>query len=170
MADPRMNSLHLEPVRRQDFRRAREDLLNACGQQTLCAQVQPAEPASFSSHTFIQNQDEKAVAPTEHWLADREYIYPLKLGINTVGRSSDNDVVVADAFVSRRQCAILVHHNHTCELHDTASKNGTFLNGAKLEGPTRLKPGDEIRICDRVLVFRSRSEGADGQPTHTLAE
>lgn len=169
MADPRMNSLHLEPVRRQDFRRAREDLMNACGQQTLCAQA-AGDPESSASMTFIQNRDQKALPPAEHWLADRDFIYPLKLGINTVGRSSDNDVVVADAFVSRRQCAILVHHNHTCELHDTASKNGTYLNGARLQGPTRLKPGDEIRICDRVLVFRSRSEGRDAQPTHTLAE
>ena len=37
---------------------------------------------------------------------------PLKVGLNTLGRSSDNDVIIAEEFVSRRHCTILIH------LHD----------------------------------------------------
>ncbi len=80
----------------------------------------------------------------------------MKVGLNTVGRSSDNDVVVSDCFISRRHCAILVHSEDGYELHDTASKNGVFLNGARLACPTSLKSGDTIRICDRQFVFVSR--------------
>ena len=47
-------------------------------------------------------------ASTTGW-SIKEYIYPLKVGINTVGRSPDNDVVVQDCYISRRHCAILVH-------------------------------------------------------------
>jgi pSer/pThr/pTyr-binding forkhead associated (FHA) protein len=78
-----------------------------------------------------------------------------------VGRAPDNDVVISDAYVSRRQCAILVHAGDGCELHDVASKNGTFLNGQKLDGPTLLHDGDEIRMCDRQLVFVLRGDASN---------
>jgi pSer/pThr/pTyr-binding forkhead associated (FHA) protein len=67
----------------------------------------------------------------------------------------DNDVVISDGSVSRRHCAILVHTQRGCELHDTASKNGTFLNGKRVMGPTRLSDGDQIRMCDHTVVFKS---------------
>jgi pSer/pThr/pTyr-binding forkhead associated (FHA) protein len=37
-----------------------------------------------------------------------------------------------------------------------ASKNGTLVNGHKINGPTRLKPGDRITLCSRQLVFLIR--------------
>jgi pSer/pThr/pTyr-binding forkhead associated (FHA) protein len=92
----------------------------------------------------------------------------LKIGVNTVGRSSENDVVVRDAYISRRHCAILVHLHNGCELHDTASKNGTYLNGKRLDGPHRLQSGDEIRICERQFVFMTKEDprvAAEHSPT-----
>jgi hypothetical protein len=174
MADPRLNSLHLEPARRQDYRRAREALLQSRGMQTLYAErergEEPDDPRS--SHTCIRNVDGSPPAGVDLWLVDKDFVYPLKVGLNTMGRSADNDVVVEDLYVSRRHCAVLVHHDRTCELHDTASKNGTFLNGTRISGPTPVKSGDEIRICNRQFVFLTK----DGKPsgpsplTHTLAE
>src|SRR5262245_5041032 len=154
MGDPRLNSLHLDPTRRQEFRRAREVLLQTRGNETIYAERKRDEEPDPGS-TFIQNNDGKA-APTnlEMWLVDREFIYPLKIGLNTLGRSADNDVVVEDLYISRRHCAILVHHDNSCVLQDTASKNGTYLNGAKISEPTKLRPGDEIRICNRQFVFQ----------------
>jgi pSer/pThr/pTyr-binding forkhead associated (FHA) protein len=70
-------------------------------------------------------------------------------------------VVVEDAYVSRRHCAVLVHAGNYCELHDVASKNGTYLNGRKIECPTRLKAGDEIRMCNKNLVFMSTAAAAE---------
>ena len=154
MVDPRLNSVHLEAPRRQDFRRAREALFQAHGGQTLCAEQGVDEPADCPSNTLIQKDGRQDLSlRLQFWLADDQYIYPLKVGLNTVGRSSDNNVVVADCCISRRHCAILMHTRRGCELHDTASKNGTFLNGAKVDRPTALKSGDAIRICDRQFVF-----------------
>jgi FHA domain len=153
--DPRLNSIHLEAPRREDYRRARGALLDARGNHTLYAEREAVEPASSPSNTLIQKANQPKSAGLKCWLADDQYIYPLKIGLNTLGRSSDNDVVVADCFISRRHCAILVHSNQGYELHDTASKNGTFLNGAKLACPTALKSGDTIRICERQFVFVS---------------
>src|SRR5262249_22781665 len=149
MGDPRLNSLHLDPTRRQEFRRAREVLLQTRGNETIYAERKRDEEPDPGS-TFIQNNKGNAATPTnlETWLVDREFIYPLKVGLNTLGRSADNDVVVEDLYISRRHCAILVHHDNTCVLQDVASKNGTFINGARIAGPTVLKPGDEIPICN----------------------
>jgi hypothetical protein len=171
MGDPRLNSLHLDPTRRQDYRRAREELLKSRGSETIYAERQRDENVD-SNNTFIRNQGGSAPSTLEYWLVDREYIYPLKIGLNTMGRSADNDVVVEDLYVSRRHCAILVHHDNNYVLHDTASKNGTFLNGAKISGPTPIKAGDEIRICNRNFVFLTRADASDpppGSPTRTVA-
>ena len=77
----------------------------------------------------------------------------------------DNDVVIENGHISRRHCAIVVHVRTGCEIHDVASKNGTFLNGERLAGSVHLKSGDEIRMCDRNFVFMSK-QGAEGQAGH----
>ena len=151
MADPRLNSVHLDPPRRADYRRAREQLLGACGQQTLALDQAPAD-----EHQAVQTypSGEKASpAGAKYWLVDQDGVHNLKVGLNTIGRMPDNDVSVPDGSVSRRHCAIVVHATRGCELYDTASKNGTFVNGQKIAGPTQLKPGDHIRLCDRQFVF-----------------
>jgi pSer/pThr/pTyr-binding forkhead associated (FHA) protein len=172
MADPRLNSIHLDPSRRADYRRARDELLRARGINTLAveAEADSAAPLGANPNTIIQQGTDRTPPGLHYWLVDNEYIYPLKVGINTVGRSPDNDVVVQDCYISRRHCAILVHSHETCELHDTASKNGTYVNGNRIAGPTRLKSGDEIRICDQRLVFVARNTPPDkANPTQTLA-
>jgi pSer/pThr/pTyr-binding forkhead associated (FHA) protein len=174
MGDPRLNSLHLDPTRRQEFRRAREVLLQARGNETIFAERKRSEESDPGT-TFIHNNKGNAPPATlDLWLVDREFIYPLKVGLNTLGRSADNDVVVEDLYISRRHCAILVHHDNTCVLQDVASKNGTFINGARISGPTPLKAGDEIRICNRQFVFQTRAASPDGpaappNPTRTIA-
>jgi FHA domain len=172
MSDPRLNSIHLEAPRRQLFRHAREMMLKARGQHTLNVEKQEAGDAiSGGSKTQIEKKNALAGLETEFCLMDVDCVYPLKFGINTVGRSSENDVVIPDAFVSRRHCAILVHHSTLCELFDTASKNGTFLNGSKIAKATRLRTGDEIRMCDRNYVFISKHDAAGaGARTQTIIE
>jgi len=165
MNDPRLNSVHLEFPRREDFRRARGMLLGARGTHTVALENHDGLLGVNPSRTMIEDLAEPAQATSEYWLLDGEGIYPLKIGVNTIGRLPDNDVVLQGPYVSRRHCAILVHAGDGCELYDIASKNGTYINGARLDGPTRLSSGDEIRMCDRNFVFMSKN-GAEGQPGH----
>src|SRR5262245_53769027 len=114
MVDPRLNSIHLEAPRRQEFRRARDGLLGARGYQTVLAEQSPAD----GPHTLVEAAVPVAMPPgLKIYLVDREYVYPLKIGLNTIGRSPDNDVVLQDGYVSRRHCAVLVHANLQVELH-----------------------------------------------------
>jgi hypothetical protein len=152
MSDPRLCSIHLETLpRRQEYRRAREQLLNACGQQTLA--IDQAQFAALRSGLAPPPESPAGQTATKFWLVDRDAFYPLKVGLNTIGRMPDNDVAVLDGSVSRRHCAVVVHATRGCELYDTASKNGTFLNGERVSAPTPLKPGDQIRLCERQFIF-----------------
>jgi hypothetical protein len=164
MPDPRLNSVHLNPDRRQDYRRAREALLQRCGSLTLFNQdLQREQCSGPSGMTAVHGDGSRPASPPGAgcWLAARDLLYPLGVGVNTLGRSSDNDIVVDDAFASRRHCVVLVHSDHTCELHDTASKNGTFVNGVRVTASTPLHPGDEVRICGRTFLFMTASSSSD---------
>lgn len=157
MSDPHLNSMHLDFPRRDNFRQAREALLGACGLHTLAAEKR--EFGRGGSCTMVQDQQGPIPADSDFWLMDQDGIYPLRVGVNTIGRLPDNDVVIQGPYVSRRHCAILVHAGDGCELYDIASKNGTYVNGLRLCGPTQLSSGDEIRMCDRQFIFMTRKKG-----------
>ena len=166
MNDPRLNSVHLEFPRREDFRRAREALLEGRGMHTMAVEKASGLLRGGDSHTMVENPRERPPSAADFWLMDREGIYPLKIGVNTIGRLPDNDVVIQGPYVSRRHCAILVHAGDGCELYDIASKNGTYINGLRLSGPTHLAAGDEIRMCDRNFVFMSKKGEKGVGPAH----
>jgi len=165
MNDPRLNSVHLEFPRRQDFRRARDGLLDARGLHTLAVENHDGLLGRGESCTMMPDQRDPILPDSDYWLADQQGIYPLRTGVNTIGRLPDNDVVIQGAYVSRRHCAILIHAGVGCEVHDVASKNGTYVNGLRLCGPTKLSAGDEIRMCDRQFIFMSKNAPKD-QPGH----
>lgn len=152
MPDPRLCSMHLETEpRREDFRRAREALLGGCGQQTLA--ISPEQLEELNAQLTQNSEAQLQSAAKTYWIRGSDGIHSLKTGLNTIGRLPDNDVPVSDGSVSRRHCAIVVHVTRGCEVYDTASKNGTFVNGHRIVGPTALKVGDYIRVCDRQFVF-----------------
>ena len=39
-------------------------------------------------------------------------------------------------------------------MEDLGSKNGSFVRGIRMTGPTTLQPGDDVRIGPFTLVFR----------------
>lgn len=174
MGDPRLNSMHLDASRREEYRRAREALLQSRGLETLYGERNrsfDADPNPTAIRLGLDGKPEAEKA-VDYWVSDRDFVFPLKLGVNSMGRSSDNDVLVEDLYVSRRHCVIMVHHDGACVLHDTASKNGTYLNGTKINGPTPLRSGDEIRICNKHYIFNTRQGGAAGpgpNATRTIA-
>lgn len=158
MSDPRFHSLHLEGQSRRDsFRAARQVLQDACGSRTIAGDP-PARPDDVRLHASTLALPPAGLANPigsrfTCYLKDGTNVYPLHLGMNSVGRLPDNDVVVRDECVSRRHCAVVIHSDLRCELHDVASKNGTVLNGKKIPCPTRIQSGDQITLCNRRLTF-----------------
>jgi hypothetical protein len=158
MSDPRLHSLHLEGQPRRDvFRAAREALQAACGSQTMAGDVRVLSDEHLGASTLAAPPGGAPVPGITgrftFYLKDGTNVYPLHLGMNSIGRLPDNDVVVRDECVSRRHCAIVIHSDLRCELHDVASKNGTLLNGKKIPAPSRIQSGDTITLCNRRLTF-----------------
>ncbi len=73
-------------------------------------------------------------------------------GPTTLGRAIDNDIVVADASVSRRH-ATIVPQDGGFALRDLASQNGTFVRGQRIDGARQLANGDDVRLGDAPFVF-----------------
>jgi DNA-binding response OmpR family regulator len=69
-----------------------------------------------------------------------------------IGRDPDCAVCLPDRQVSRRHAT--VHRTASgYQVADEGSKNGTWLNGVPVTGPTRLADGDEISIAARFKLY-----------------
>ena len=74
-----------------------------------------------------------------------------------IGRSPGCDLVVADRQISRKH-ARLVRGPEGYVLEDLGSKNGTYLNGTRIDEPQRLQDGDEIQVALAVKMAFLESE------------
>jgi DNA-binding winged helix-turn-helix (wHTH) protein len=84
-------------------------------------------------------------------VGDREIA--LAPGTHIVGRSPDVAICVDDSGVSRQHARITIGSDGA-KLEDLASKNGTVLDGSRIEGPTALKDGSMIVVGATALKFR----------------
>ena len=84
--------------------------------------------------------------------ANREL--PLHEGENIVGRETAARVRFASASVSRHHASILVAGD-TATVVDLGSKNGTFVDGERVDGPRVLADGETIRFGRMEMVYRS---------------
>ena len=73
-------------------------------------------------------------------------VYPLVLEKTTVGRGDQNTLIIADSSLSAAHCEILVNGSEVI-VHDLGSRNGTYVNGAKLVNQqSQLKSGQTVRF------------------------
>ena len=71
-----------------------------------------------------------------------------------VGRADDSTVVLTDDFASSRH-ARLTNRDGDWYVEDLGSTNGTYLDRARVAGPTLIPSGAPIRIGKTVLELRS---------------
>ena len=69
-----------------------------------------------------------------------------------IGRHPACDIVLDTSAVSR-QHATIVLETDTYFLEDLSSRNGTTLNGVRVDAKKRLEDGDEVQICEQSLIF-----------------
>jgi pSer/pThr/pTyr-binding forkhead associated (FHA) protein len=69
----------------------------------------------------------------------------------SLGRSSTNDIVLDDPFVSSEHLKLVPPRT----VVDLDSTNGTLLNDAPLKGRATMSPGDRIRIGETVFTFEA---------------
>ncbi len=69
-----------------------------------------------------------------------------------VGRSSSAGLQLIDGKVSREHCRISVDDAGRLAIEDLGSQNGTFVNGARVDGRVALHAGDELAIGDSLFL------------------
>ncbi len=79
----------------------------------------------------------------------------------TVGRSQTAGVYLDDKTLSREHTQFYLDHGRVC-VRDLDSKNGTYVNGALLQQPASLKPGDKVKVG--VAIFTVVHEAGDALP------
>jgi hypothetical protein len=79
--------------------------------------------------------------------------YELDSAALTVGRGGQNDIPIeSDEFASARHARFEPRRDGVW-VQDRGSTNGTFVNGAQLERPRRLTPGDVVRVGETDLRY-----------------
>jgi sigma-B regulation protein RsbU (phosphoserine phosphatase) len=87
--------------------------------------------------------------PAQKFILDRPVV--------TIGRSSVNDLPVADKMLSRQHARIIRDGNGGLTVEDLGSRNGTFLNGERLVSVQPLRSGDRITVGAVTIKVESES-------------
>jgi predicted component of type VI protein secretion system len=68
-----------------------------------------------------------------------------------IGRAEECDIRPLSDEVSRRHCQVLKESDHVA-VEDLGSRNGTFVNGKRIEAKTLLHDGDRLRVGSLELT------------------
>ena len=133
---------------------------------------EPVEPDNLTQHETIDDSDLGVIEQsTEHFPVLMRFsrlkestVDVLRKRETTVGRDPNVDIRVEHSSASRTH-ATLVYENMTQHerlpsivVYDNESRNGTYVNGLRIEGPKPLKSGDLLRIGHDTFVYLVRNK------------
>lgn len=128
------------------LRVVRSDLYAASGLRALVPGGGRATPRSGRSRTARQLLViQGALAGTRVSLDSRPIL---------IGRADDSTLVLDDDYASTRHARISLQ-GEEWYVEDLGSTNGTYLDRAKVTGPTRVPLGVPVRIGKTVIELRS---------------
>jgi pSer/pThr/pTyr-binding forkhead associated (FHA) protein len=126
--------------------------------------VQPAPYARSAVELKQIIETERIGAPFLLWrdTAGAQQIFSLaKQSHVTVGRRSSSEVVLADdGEASRTHAELELVGEDWTVTDDGLSRNGTFVNGARIAQRRRLSDGDVLRFGRTVVEFRCPTESS----------
>ncbi|HEX3596201.1 MAG TPA: FHA domain-containing protein [Polyangiaceae bacterium] len=105
---------------------------------------------------------------TEYRLQYRGTLFPIRSGEVILGRSSYASIVVNNPLASREH-AVVRAAGGKLEVQDLGSKNGTYVNGTRVEGKRTVDEGDVIKIGTDVFEV-AKASALDPQQLRVATE
>jgi DNA-binding winged helix-turn-helix (wHTH) protein len=115
---------------------------------------------AFSGQAVDEGEEEarRSARDSLCWLICGERRVQVSEGEHLLGRHPASLVRIDSPTVSRHHATIRVAGAEAF-LSDLGSRNGTYVQGKRIEDPTPLADGDEIRVGSVVLAFHVASMG-----------
>lgn len=82
----------------------------------------------------------------------------------TIGRDASNTIVLEGTGVSAFHCMIEVQAGGVCTLKERGSTNGTWLNGRRLEEPTRIGDDDQFYVGTFLVQVTRMAPAPEQRP------
>ena len=89
--------------------------------------------------------------------------FDLKEGVTTIGTNENNTIVIKNKYAARFHARIVLEGGD-CTIYDLESRNGTHVNGQKIEQGTLLGDGDKIKIGLHQFEFRDKTQSVLDEP------
>jgi pSer/pThr/pTyr-binding forkhead associated (FHA) protein len=107
--------------------------------------ARPAEAAAPAPAAVVEDRGE----PVAQLRMANGTDYQLYAGVNSIGRRSTNQIILADAFASGRHAEITCNPDGSVVLTDLGSTNGTFVGGERLapNTPVTLTEATQFRFA-----------------------
>jgi hypothetical protein len=157
VARPRVQILPDSTTRRGDVRVA-ANVVDDEGERQLADRPMPASSDTMIFSHLEHEADAPDSAARAYLLVRTDGASPVQFDLGgpliSIGRASDNDVIVDDAMVSRHHCQLRLQHG-AYSFADLGSRNGSFVNGQQVS-QVALGPGDRIQIGETEIEFQVR--------------
>jgi pSer/pThr/pTyr-binding forkhead associated (FHA) protein len=98
---------------------------------------------------------------TQNWTIDRDEMI--------LGRDDSADIVIPERQISRQHIVFRRLKDNEYLVEDLNSKNGTWVNGNRLEGSRLVQDGDEINLAMKIRL-QFIGSGVTAPATHTLPD
>jgi pSer/pThr/pTyr-binding forkhead associated (FHA) protein len=128
--------------------------------ETFCAECGFLLTSKLEDFAALPSSDDLASYPHLEDASGRNY--PLRPGVNTLGREN-TDILIVDRSVSRYHGMIVYDEERNIfSVEDTGSTNGSQVNGEPLgtHNPRPIRPGDNLTFGNIALRFVAGGSGA----------
>ena len=96
-----------------------------------------------------------------------ESVYPLLDSECVIGRTPDCAISIPDGSISSRHARV-TRSPEGFSIEDLQSRNGTFVNGEKVDKPRLLADGDVVRLGKIIMTFNVAQEAVAAPTTQMM--
>lgn len=98
----------------------------------------------------------------------KSFLHPVERDSIVIGRSAAADLHIPDRFLSRRHARVYRDESNWW-IEDLGSRNGSWLNGKRIDSPTPFANGDRLRLSNSYVLFGNDRSEVEKTPTDFIS-